>query len=191
MYAVIRTGGKQYRVAPGDKIAIEKLSGEPGSSITFDEVLMLGDGAAPTVGSPQVDGASVAATVVEQTRGDKIIVFKKKRRKDYRRTKGHRQDLTVVEITEILPKGGKPKAAAKAKAQPKAEPPAEVAAKEETPTEAKVDMPAVEAKKPAAKKPAPKTKAAAAGDAAEKPAAKKPAAKKPAAKKPAAKKDEE
>ncbi|WP_142847940.1 50S ribosomal protein L21 [Telmatospirillum sp. J64-1] len=97
MFAVIKTGGKQYKVATNDIIVVEKLAGEAGDSITLDQVLMVGD----KIGAPVVAGASVTATVVEQTRGDKIIVFKKKRRQNYRRKKGHRQDLTVLRITDI------------------------------------------------------------------------------------------
>ncbi len=97
MFAVIKTGGKQYKVAMDDVIVVEKLPGEAGSTITLDEVLMVGD----KIGAPKVDGAAVTATVVEQTRGDKIIVFKKKRRQTYRRKNGHRQDLTVLRITDI------------------------------------------------------------------------------------------
>lgn len=97
MFAVIKTGGKQYKVAMDDVIVVEKLPGEAGSTITLDEVLMVGD----KIGAPVVAGAAVTATVVEQTRGDKIIIFKKKRRQTYRRKNGHRQDLTVLRITDI------------------------------------------------------------------------------------------
>ena len=97
MFAVIKTGGKQYKVAPNDVILVEKLPGQAGDTVTLDQVLMVGD----KVGAPIVAGASVTATLVEQTRGDKIIVFKKKRRQNYRRKKGHRQDLTVLRITGI------------------------------------------------------------------------------------------
>lgn len=97
MYAVIKTGGKQYKVAKDDVIAVEKLSGEAGESITFDHVLMVGE----KVGAPVVDGASVTAQVVEQFRSDKVIVFKKKRRQNYRRKHGHRQHQTLVKITAI------------------------------------------------------------------------------------------
>jgi large subunit ribosomal protein L21 len=97
MFAVIKTGGKQYRVASGDVIKVEKLEGEAGSTITFDQVLMAGD----TIGTPLVAGAAVSAEVIAQDRGPKIIVFKKKRRQNYRRKNGHRQDLTVLRITEI------------------------------------------------------------------------------------------
>ncbi len=101
MYAVIKTGGKQYRVAQGDTIRVEKLAAEPGASVTLDQVLMVGNGDRTTFGAPTVDGASVTAEVVEQARGPKIIVFKKKRRTTYRRKNGHRQDLTVLKITDI------------------------------------------------------------------------------------------
>ena len=108
MFAVIRTGGKQYKVAKNDVISVEKLPGEAGETIALDQVLMLGDGEATKVGAPLVEGARVEATIVEQTRGPKIIVFKKKRRKNYRRKKGHRQDLTVVRVTGIVDADAKP-----------------------------------------------------------------------------------
>jgi large subunit ribosomal protein L21 len=101
MFAVIRTGGKQYKVAKDDVISVEKLGAEPGATIELAEVLMIGEGAEVATGAPLLDGASVSATVVEQTRADKIIVFKKKRRHNYRRKKGHRQQQTVLRITEI------------------------------------------------------------------------------------------
>src|SRR5215813_3877061 len=101
MFAVIRTGGKQYKVAKDDIISVEKLAGEPGATIEFGEVLMVGEGAEVASGTPLLDGASVSATVVEQTRAAKIIVFKKKRRHNYRRKKGHRQPQTVLRITDI------------------------------------------------------------------------------------------
>ncbi len=101
MYAVIKTGGKQYRVAADDVVTIEKLAGEPGDKIEFGEVLMLG-GDSPKIGAPLVSGALVKAEVVEQTRGPKVIAFKKRRRKNSRRKRGHRQDLTTVKITEII-----------------------------------------------------------------------------------------
>jgi large subunit ribosomal protein L21 len=100
MYAVIKTGGKQYRVAANQVIKVERLDGEVGASIVFPEVLMVG-GDSPVVGTPTVVGASVTGTVLEQTRGEKVIVFKKKRRKNYRRRNGHRQYLTVVRIADI------------------------------------------------------------------------------------------
>ena len=100
MYAVIKTGGKQYRVAQGDKIRVEKLAGDVGAGVTFDEVLMLG-GETVSVGKPRVDGATVSATIVAQDRAKKIIVFKYKRRKGYRRKYGHRQPYTELEITGV------------------------------------------------------------------------------------------
>jgi len=113
MYAVIKTGGKQYKVAKDDIITVEKLPGEPGASVNFDVVLMLDDGTTQTVGKPLVEGAVVAAEVLEQKRDKKILVFKKKRRKNYRRKNGHRQDITVLKVTDILPDGKKKKAASK------------------------------------------------------------------------------
>src|SRR5438034_11804027 len=101
MFAVIRTGGKQYKVAPNDVIAVEKLDGEPGATIELAEVLMVGDGAEVSTGTPLLSGASVSAELVEQRRADKIIVFKKKRRHNYRRKNGHRQEESVLRITEI------------------------------------------------------------------------------------------
>jgi len=163
MYAVIRTGGKQYRVAPDDVIEVEKLSGEAGEIIQFEDVLMVGGEGGAQIGAPTVSGASVAGQVVEQKRADKIIVFKKKRRKNYRRKKGHRQHLTAVRITEILTGGKKPSKSAAAPAPAK---------KEAKKADAK---PEVKAKA--------KTKTAEKKASAKKPAAKTPAAKKPAAKK--------
>ncbi len=169
MYAVIRTGGKQYKVAANDVISVEKLPGEAGETIGFDDVLMVGEGAEATIGTPLVDGARVEATILEQGRGPKIIVFKKQRRKNHRRKKGHRQDLTVLRITDIHATGAK---VAKKKAAPEAAAAPVEAARAEA-------APAVEAEaKPKAKKAAPK-----------KAAAKKPATKKAA--KPAATDGEE
>ncbi len=101
MFAVIKTGGKQYRVTAGDVIKVERLEAEAGSTVSLDQVLMVGEGAEATVGAPLVGGASVSAEVVAQDRGPKIIVFKKRRRQNYRRKNGHRQDLTVLRITGI------------------------------------------------------------------------------------------
>jgi large subunit ribosomal protein L21 len=101
MYAVIKTGGKQYRVQPGDLLVVEKLDGEPGSAVAFGEVLMLGDGDAVTLGAPTVAGASVSATLIETRKGEKIKIFKKTRRQGYRRTNGHRQMESVLRITGI------------------------------------------------------------------------------------------
>lgn len=101
MFAVIRTGGKQYRVAADDVLQIEKLPGEAGEIVAFGDVLMLG-GESPTVGSPLISGASVLAEIVEQKRGRKIIIFKKRRRQNSRRRNGHRQNFTLIRITDIL-----------------------------------------------------------------------------------------
>jgi large subunit ribosomal protein L21 len=122
MFAVIKTGGKQYRVAADDKLQVGKVAGEPGDIITFGEVLVVG-GESPTLGNPMVSGASVAAEVLEQGRGPKVIAFKKRRRKNSRRKRGHRQDFTLVRITEILTDGAKPskKAAPKRAKKPKAD----------------------------------------------------------------------
>ena len=127
MYAVIKTGGKQYKVAKDQIVVVEKLAGEAGATVAFEEVLLLGGAEATTVGAPLVAGATVTAEIVEQGRGPKIIVFKKKRRKNHRRRNGHRQDLTELRIGDILAAGQEPKAA-KSKAKPKQEPAAEAPA---------------------------------------------------------------
>jgi large subunit ribosomal protein L21 len=114
MFAVIKTGGKQYTVAANDVITIERLEGEPGDVIAFDNVLMIG-GEKSIVGAPLVAGASVAGELVEQARGPKVISFKKRRRQNSKRKKGHRQHLSIVRITEILTDGKKPSAAKPAK----------------------------------------------------------------------------
>ncbi len=101
MFAVIKTGGKQYKVQKDDKLLVEKLDGEEGTDVTLDEVLMVVDGKTSKVGEPTVKGAKVEASIVAQTRGPKITIFKKKRRQNYRRKKGHRQDLTMIKIKEI------------------------------------------------------------------------------------------
>ena len=108
MFAVIKTGGKQYRVAAQDVIKIEKIRGEPGEVVQFADVLLLG-GDNVSVGTPTVQGASVAAEVLEQGRGPKIIAFKKRRRKNSRRKRGHRQEFTLVRVTEILTDGATPR----------------------------------------------------------------------------------
>jgi large subunit ribosomal protein L21 len=120
MFAVIRTGGKQYRVTENTRIQVERLPGNPGDAVELNDVLMVGgsDGA-PMIGTPVIDGAAVFAEVIEQKRGPKVIVFKKRRRKNYRRLRGHRQDLTVLRITGISADGERPPA----KAPPVAEPP--------------------------------------------------------------------
>ena len=126
MFAVIRTGGKQYRVAAGDELTVEKLPAEAGGSVEFGEVLMLG-GEQPTLGTPLVEGALVKAEVLEQTRGPKVVSFKKRRRKHgSKRIKGHRQHLTLVRVTEIVGAGGaKPAASKSAKAAEPAPQPTE------------------------------------------------------------------
>ena len=101
MFAVIKTGGKQYKVAKDDIVVIEKLQGEAGAKISFDDVLMTGEGDSVKVGTPTVKGASVAAEILEQRRARKVLVFRKRRRKHYRRLNGHRQHETVVKITGI------------------------------------------------------------------------------------------
>jgi len=201
MFAVVKTGGKQYKVAKDDIITVEKLVAEPGATVELTDVLMLGDGGKVTTGSPLVDGATVAAEVVEHDRGPRIIVFRKRRRQNSRRRAGHRQDLTVLKVTEILTDGKKPaKTAAKAapKAEEKAEAapaekPAEVKAAPEkkAATEKKAEAPKKAPAKKATAAKAPAKKATASKTAAKKADDGKPAAKKAAPKKPAAKKTKE
>jgi large subunit ribosomal protein L21 len=105
MYAVIKTGGKQYRVQPGDVLVVEKLLGEPGDEIRFDHVLMVGDEAGAVIGAPTVEGAAVTATLVETRKGEKVKIFKKIRRQGYRRTKGHRQPETVLRVISLAGAG--------------------------------------------------------------------------------------
>ena len=168
MYAVVKTGGKQYRVAKDDKIVVDHIEAEAGDSIVLDQVLMMVDGEKVSMGAPTVAGAAVGATVLRQTRGPKIMVFRRKRRKNFRRIRGHRQDLTLIQITDIAA-DGKVKPAAKAKAEaPKAE-------AKKAPAK-KAAAPKAEAKKAPAKKAA--TKKAAAKKAPAKKAAAKKAAKK-------------
>jgi large subunit ribosomal protein L21 len=170
MFAIIRTGGKQYRVAPNDVIEVEKIAGKPGEIIELSEVLLLG-GDNPKTGNPTIAGALVAAEVIEQTRGDKVIVFKKKRRKNYRRKKGHRQELTALRITQILTDGKKPSKAAARPEPRKVEKKPEPAKAEKKPTAAKKAEPKkAEAKKET--KPARKPAAKPAKATARKPAAK-------------------
>ncbi|MCT8991900.1 50S ribosomal protein L21 [Chelativorans sp. SCAU2101] len=131
MFAVIKTGGKQYRVAADDLLKVERLAGEPGEIIVISDVLAVGEGDKVTIGTPFVEGASVAAEVVDHTRGPKVIAFKKRRRQNSRRKRGHRQLLTTVRISEILLDGAKPskKAAAKPAGKDEEKP---AAAKKET-----------------------------------------------------------
>ena len=144
MYAVIRTGGKQYRVAAEDVIEIERTGAGEGDVIEFSDVLMVAGDGAVEIGTPLVAGALVAAEVVKLSRGPRIIVFKKKRRKHYRRRNGHRQDLMQVRIAEILTGGKKPSKAAR----PKAEPAAEAKAADEVKAETKPAKPEKAAAKP-------------------------------------------
>lgn len=132
MFAVIKTGGKQYTVAADDVLKVEKLEAEAGSTVTFDEVLVVGNGTDTTIGAPTVEGATVVAEVVEQGRNRKVIIFKKRRRQNSRRRNGHRQSYTLVKVTDILTGGAKPaKKAAPKKAAPKAEEAKEEAAGDE------------------------------------------------------------
>jgi large subunit ribosomal protein L21 len=143
MFAVIKAGGKQYRVAAEDVIRIDRVNGEPGEIVEFGEVLVLG-GDIPQLGTPTIAGATVAGEVLQHTRGDKVIAFKKRRRKNSRRKRGYRHEFSVIRITEILTGGAKP--SKEAKPRPKREPQPKVAA--EGDSEAKP----AKAKKPAAKK---------------------------------------
>jgi large subunit ribosomal protein L21 len=118
MFAVIKTGGKQYRVAAEDVIKVEKVKGDPGEIIQFGEVLVVG-GDNVTLGAPTIAGASVAAEVLEQGRGPKVIAFKKRRRKNSRRRRGHRQEFTLIRVTEILTDGATPTKTARPKREPK------------------------------------------------------------------------
>jgi len=158
MFAVIKAGGKQYRVAPEDVIRIDRVAQEPGSVVAFGEVLLLG-GDTPQLGLPTVAGATVAGEVLQHERGDKVIAFKKRRRKNSRRKRGYRHEFSVIRITEILTEGA-------------------------TPSQTPPPRPKREAKKP---EPAPEAEAAEGETEAKKPAKKAVAAKKPAAKKPTAK----
>ncbi len=172
MFAIVRTGGKQYRVAAGDKIVVEKLAGEAGDSITFDDILLAGDGDE----MKSTKGLKVGAEIIAQAKADKVVVFKKRRRHNYRRKMGHRQQHTILKIVSVGDSKVEKKAEAKADAKP--------ATKDEA-------APKAEAKAPAAKKAAPaKAKTDAKPAAAKKaPAKKAEPAKKPAAKKAAPKKD--
>ena len=159
MFAVIKTGGKQYRVAPDDIIRVDRVNGQPGEIVEFGEVLVLG-GDAPQIGTPAVGGATVAGEVLQHTRGDKVIAFKKRRRKNSRRKRGYRHEFSVIRITEILTGGAKPSKEVKARPKREAKPKVEAAATatavaegEEAPVKAKA-----RARKPATKKPATKGK---------------------------------
>ena len=183
MYAIVEIAGHQYKVQQDQRLYVNRLKDDEGAKVSFDRVLLVDDGSKVTVGAPAVPGAAVNATVERHLKGDKVLVFKKKRRKGYQKMNGFRPSLTELVIKDIA-LGGKAKKAAPKKAEAgdeKAEAkPAAAAAKKAAPKKDAADKPA--AKKPAAKKPAAKKPAA------KKPAAKKAAPKKDAAKKPAAKK---
>jgi large subunit ribosomal protein L21 len=151
MYALVKTGGKQYRVSKDDTILVERIAADEGAEVILNDIVMLGDGDKVTIGTPKVDGAAISATVVRQTRGPKIIIFRRKRRKNHRRTQGHRQDLTLLKINDIA-EDAKKLAQAKPIAK-KLAPKTDVAAKKTAAKKAAV------AKKPTAKKAA-ATKAA-------------------------------
>jgi large subunit ribosomal protein L21 len=150
MFAVIRTGGKQYRVAAEDVIKVEKVKGDPGEIVQFGEVLVVG-GDDVTLGVPTIAGASVAAEVLEQGRGAKVIAFKKRRRKNSRRKRGHRQEFTLLRVTEILTDGAKPTVTARPKPEPKPKPVVTEPDDGDEPAERAAPK-AKAAKKPAAKK---------------------------------------
>jgi large subunit ribosomal protein L21 len=152
MFAVIKTGGKQYRVAADDVIRIEKVTGEPGDIVQLGEVLMVG-GDTVTVGSPTVEGASIAVEVVSQSRGPKVIAFKKRRRKNSRRKRGHRQEFTLIRISEILTGGAKPTLGAKPKREKKPVEAAPAAAADADVDDAPKAKPAAKPKAKAAAKP--------------------------------------
>jgi large subunit ribosomal protein L21 len=167
MFAVIKTGGKQYRVAAEDVLQIEKVKGDPGEIIQFGDVLVVG-GDNVTLGAPTVAGASVAAEVLEQGRGPKVIAFKKRRRKNSRRKRGHRQEFTLVRVTEILTDGAKPtKTAAPKSAKPKAVKPKSAEPESAEPESAEPKSAKAKSAKPKAAKPkraaAPKAGKGAAG----------------------------
>ena len=148
MYALVKTGGKQYRVSKDDTILVERLSAEEGEQIILNDIVMLGDGDKVTIGTPLVDGAGVSATVVRQTCGPKIIIFRRKRRKNHRRTQGHRQDLTLLKIIDI---------AEDAKSLKTAKPAAKAAPKKAAASDATAEKAATpKAAKKAAPKPAKK-----------------------------------
>ena len=152
MFAVIKTGGKQYRVAAEDVIRIDRVTGQPGEIVEFGEVLVVG-GDTPQLGTPKVEGATVAGEVLQHTRGDKVIAFKKRRRKNSRRKRGYRHEFSVLRITEILTGGAKPSktAAPRPKREPKPKTEGEAApAAEAKPVKARTRKPA----RAAAKKPA-------------------------------------
>jgi large subunit ribosomal protein L21 len=162
MFAVIKAGGKQYRVAAEDVIRIDRVKGEPGEIVEFGEVLVLG-GDSPLIGMPTVAGATVAGEVLQHTRGDKVIAFKKRRRKNSRRKRGYRHEFSVIRITEILTEGAKPAQEPPPRPKREARKPEPEATEEGAAEEKAAPKKKAAAKKPAARKPAAKGKAAAAG----------------------------
>jgi large subunit ribosomal protein L21 len=162
MFAVIKTGGKQYRVAPEDVIRIDRVAREPGTIVEFGEVLLLG-GETPQLGTPTVAGATVAGEVLQHARGDKVIAFKKRRRKNSRRKRGYRHEFSVIRITEILTEGAKPAQEPPPRPKREARKPEPEATEEGAAEEKAAPKKKAAAKKPAARKPAAKGKAAAAG----------------------------
>ena len=187
MYAVVKTGGKQYRVTPGDVILVEKLLGKTGSNIKLDEVLMVGDDEkAPEVGAPLLAKTTVNCKILDQTRADKLVIFKKKKRKGYRRTNGHRQSQTVLRVLDINGKGTvKPKTTSKARVADKPKAPAKAKAATKPKAAAKAKTP-TKTKAPGKSKAPTKAKATAKAKAAAKPKSKAKAGK---AKAPAKKND--
>jgi large subunit ribosomal protein L21 len=151
MYAVMTTGGKQYRVEAGNELVIERLAADAGASVTFDRVLLVGDGDAVTIGTPTVDGASVSGTILGEELGPKLIIFKFKQKATYRRTRGHRQHLVRVRIDEINASGKKAAKADKAEASAKVEP-AEKPKRTRKPAAAKATEKADAPAKPAARR---------------------------------------
>ncbi len=153
MFAVIKAGGKQYRVAPEDVIRIDRVKGEPGEVVEFGEVLLLG-GDTPQLGAPTVAGATVAGEVLQHARGDKVIAFKKRRRKNSRRKRGYRHEFSLIRITEILTEGAKPSKTPPARPKREAKKPEPAPEGKAAEGKAKPAKKAGRAKKPAAKKPA-------------------------------------
>ena len=150
MYAVVVTGGKQYRVEAGSTLDVERLAGDPGASVTFDRVLMIGDGDQVTVGTPDVAGASVSGTVISQALGPKIIIFKFKQKVKYRRRTGHRQHLTRIRIDAINPTAAAPRSEPSTAVKPRvSRVRASVAAAQEIPAEPAAPKPRVRRKAPA------------------------------------------
>jgi large subunit ribosomal protein L21 len=208
MYAIVDIAGQQFKVEKDQKLYVHRLDEKAGAKVTFDKVMLIGKDSNFTVGSPVISGAAVSAKVLEQVKGDKVLVFKKKRRKGYSKLNGHRQQFTQIQITEIIEKGAKADTASKASDKPAAAKTAtaskttesKAAETKKTAAETKTaEKTSAPAKKPAAKKEgtgaaakkttaARKTTTAAKSATTKKAAADKPAAKKPAAKKPAAKK---